>query len=329
MAKHRNLFAKLALFLMTCLCLAGGSRAAEPPSAALEALRQSDVRLATVLYRLATANDELCLEHVGAAGLVLHDSSAYTGAVRDVAVRYFDFESAIGIEGAVPGSPAAKAGIRADDSLIAINGDAIPPDESREQAIESVEAAAATGPVRLAVRHGGHDRDVTLEPVRACRADAEVAVSDDLNAGTDGDVIQVDSALINLIGGDDQALAAIVAHELAHIVLDHPDRLTAAHVNRGLFKGFGRNARLIKQTENEADRLSVTLMANAGYDPRAAVRYWLTYGPHLNDHGGFGSTHLSWRERADLIRAEVDRVSRETVRPIVPAWINSRTQPLR
>ena len=105
--------------------------------------------------------------------------------------------------------------------------------------------------------------------------------------------------------------------------------LTAAHVIRGLFKGFGRNARLIKRTEEEADRLSVTLMANAGYDPHAAVRYWLTYGPRLNDGGGFGSTHQSWRERAASIAKEVDRVSRETARPIVPSWLSSRDQPLR
>ena len=135
--------------------------------------------------------------------------------------------------------------------------------------------------------------------------------------------------MINLVGGDDQELASIVAHELAHIVLDHPARLTAAHVDRGLFKGFGRSARLFKQTENEADRLSVTLMANAGYDPQAAVRYWLTYGPKLDDQGGLGSTHLSWRKRAELIGEEARRVAEETQRPIVPAWIASRNQPLR
>lgn len=170
---------------------------------------------------------------------------------------------------------------------------------------------------------------MTIDAIEGCLAHAETDVSDDLNAATDGNTVQVDSGLINLVAGDDAALAAIVAHELGHIVLHHPARLTAAHVDRGLFKGFGRNARLFKQTEEEADRLSVTLLANAGYDPHAAVRYWLTYGPRLNDSGGFGSTHQSWRERAAAIAKEVDRVSRETARPIVPTWIASRDQPLR
>jgi Zn-dependent protease with chaperone function len=134
--------------------------------------------------------------------------------------------------------------------------------------------------------------------------------------------------LINLVP-DPQELAAIVAHELAHIVLDHPRRLTDAHVSRGLFKGFGRSGRLFKQTENEADRLSVTLMANAGYDPQAAVRYWLTYGAQLNDHGGLGSTHLPWQDRARLIAAAADQVSSQTERPIIPSWIDSRARPLR
>jgi Zn-dependent protease with chaperone function len=155
-----------------------------------------------------------------------------------------------------------------------------------------------------------------------------VKISDDLNAQTDGDIVQVDSGLMNLVADQDE-FAAIVAHELAHIVLEHPRRLTAAHVSRGLFKGFGRSARLFKETENEADRLSVTLMANADYDTQAAVRYWLTYGPQLNDHGGLGSTHLPWQARAKLIAAAVARISRQAPRPIIPAWIDSRTQPLR
>lgn len=294
----------------------------------LEGLRHADLALGDVAYRLDLANDELCLKHGPLTGLVLHSRGDYDESVRAAVVRHFDFESAIGVEGVVPGSPAARAGIRPDDSVVAVDGVAIAADESRADALSAIDAEGVDRPIELTLRHAGQVRTAVIAPVQGCLAHAEVDVSDDRNAATDGKTIEVDSGLINLVGSDEGALAAIVAHELAHIVLDHPRRLTAAHVSRGLFKGFGRSARLFKQTENEADRLSVTLMANAGYDPQAAVRYWLTYGPRLNDHGGLGSTHLSWRDRARLIARAAAAIPAGAPRPIIPAWIESRTQPL-
>ena len=321
---------KIFSFLsLSCIAAALVAQTGDPVALRIEGLRAADVRLGGVLFRLAEANDDLCQKHAPLTGLIVHGSATYDADIREAVIRHFDFESPLGVEGVVPGSPAALAGIRADDSIVAIDGVRVPAEHSRAAALAAIDAARPTRPLTLTIRHAGRSRAVTVDPVRGCLAHVETDVSDDLNAATDGDTIQVDSALVNLVGDDDQALAAIVAHELAHIVLDHPDRLTAAHVSRGLFKGFGRNARLIKQTEEEADRLSVTLMTNAGYDPHAAVRYWLTYGPRLNDGGGLGSTHQSWRERAASIAKEVDRVSHETARPIVPSWLSSRNQPLR
>jgi hypothetical protein len=253
----------------------------------------------------------------------------YDQSVRTEVIRHFHFESPIGVESVVDGSPAAAAGIRADDSLVAVDGVPLAAGAKRADAVAAIDAVGAGRPITLALRRDGQPLTLAVDPVRGCLAHAEVDVSDDLNAATDGTTIQVDSGLINLVGGDAGALAAIVGHELSHIVLDHPRRLTAAHVSRGLFKGFGRSARLFRQTEDEADRLSVTLMANAGYDPQDAVRYWLTYGPKLNDHGGLGSTHASWRDRADLIAQAAAVIPRDGPRPIIPVWIEGRTQPLR
>ena len=321
---------KIAFALIACLAASAIAATSSAQFAAqLEGLRAADMRLGTVLFRLARGNDELCQKRGPLTGLIIHASTAYDDDVRDAVIRHFDFESPLGVEGVVPGSPAASAGVRADDSIVAIDGIPVPTDETRDAALDTIDAAGLGHLLTLELRRNGRSRTVSLDPVEGCLARAEIVVSDDRNAATDGDVVQVDSGLVNLVGDDDAALAAIVAHELAHIVLHHPERLTAAHVDRGLLRGFGRNARLLKKTEVEADRLSVPLMANAGYDPQAAVRYWLTYGPELDDHGGFGSTHPSWQDRAAAIGEEVRRVAGRTERPIVPAWIASRDQPLR
>src|SRR3546814_10543788 len=66
-----------------------------------------------------------------------------------------------------------------------------------------------------------------------------------------------------------QWVAAPIAHELAHNILRHRERLEAKGVNYGLLSGIGRNVGYFRQTELEADILSVSLLANANYDPRS------------------------------------------------------------
>nr|WP_255586592.1 M48 family metallopeptidase [Hephaestia mangrovi] len=312
--------------------MAAGRLSATAPddqSASLEGLRAADVAVGSVLYRLAVANDELCLKRAALTGLVLHSSNDYADSIRAAAIRHFDFESPIGIEGVIPGSPAAVAGIQSDDSLISVGGRPISASTDRADALAMLDAADPRQPLAITVKRHGQLLSVTLRPIEGCVAHVEVDVSDGLNAGTDGETIQVDSALVNLVGGNVQDLAVILSHELSHIVLDHPHRLTAAHVDRGFFRIFGKSGRLIKETENQADRLSVTLMANAGYDPQEAVHYWRTFGPRLNDGGGLGSVHLPWQQRADLIAAAVAAIPADAAKPIVPRWIESRKQPLR
>jgi predicted Zn-dependent protease len=73
---------------------------------------------------------------------------------------------------------------------------------------------------------------------------------------------------------DDSELAIAMAHELAHNILRHPQQLEAQGVPHGMFRHIGRNARLVRATEVEADKLSIRLLHAAGYDLDAVIPFW-------------------------------------------------------
>jgi metalloendopeptidase OMA1, mitochondrial len=102
------------------------------------------------------------------------------------------------------------------------------------------------------------------------------------------------------VAGDDNGLATVLSHEVGHVMAHHAaERISQAQVidagtgvaavllggatgtdpntmagllgagaSVGLTLPFGR------QQEYEADRIGLTLMARAGYDPRAAIGFW-------------------------------------------------------
>ena len=94
-------------------------------------------------------------------------------------------------------------------------------------------------------------------------------------------------------------MAAALAHELAHNLLAH----------RAWLRKEGRTVGNIRQTEREADRLMPWLLANAGYDPAAAARFFRQWGPR---HGGWifrARTHDGWDERAEFVTAELPKIA--------------------
>jgi predicted Zn-dependent protease len=109
-----------------------------------------------------------------------------------------------------------------------------------------------------------------------------------------------------------------MAHELAHNVLEHRRRREEAGVRSGMMGGLGRNARVFRAQEVEADRLSVYLLDRAGFDVDAAARFWRRFGP-----AGLGidsPTHPPWRSRVAALALEAQRIreARAAGRPVTP-----------
>ena len=308
-----------SVLLAFCFATCAIAKASEPQSGqtadqSLLAMRALDQRVANVAYRLAVAGRELCAAHQNLPGFAVHDLSQYGAAFRPAAIRVFGLDSGPAILALVPGGPADRAGLRLDDVLLSLDGRSLPhgdPGRDRTfnrmaQILDALELAFSNGAAEIEVLRAGARLRLHISSDVGCATRFQLIPSSRLNAEADGRYVQITTAIAAYVA-DDAELAVVMAHEFAHNILGHRTRLDQAHVSRGFFGNFGRNARNIRDTEVEADRFSIYLLDRAGFDPETAVRFWTRFGRHgLNFLGD--PTHPNWRARIALLETEIARV---------------------
>lgn len=152
-----------------------------------------------------------------------------------------------------------------------------------------------------------------------------------------GGLLVIHTGILTL-ARDDSELATVIGHEVAHLAARH----TAEHLSHKVvlaagaiavdqyvhwYYGWAR-AQMVgeilavaitygidlpysRSHEREADQLGLRYMARAGYDPRAALRFWAKMSA-LERGGGplaeFTSTHPSGAERMANLEAQMDEV---------------------
>lgn len=289
--------------LAAVLIVATPAQAAPRHDRALADLQARDRQLFAVGWRLASANADFCQGAVPSLGLSVLDAGAFgdPAAVR----RQLGLREDLAVGAVGQGSPAAKAGIAANDTLLALNEESLAARFPRTkptwrrliEVTAALEAAALKGPVTLTVARGSEaPRAVTLAGIAACPSRFEVLDSGG-RASAEGTRVIFGRGFPGFAYPEAE-FAAAVAHEFAHNLLRHRAALDAE----------GRSLGNVRLTEREADRLMPWLLANAGYDPEAATLFMERWGPR-HDGGIFRNrTHEGWDERADAIRAEVAKV---------------------
>lgn len=293
------------------VAVAGGSEAQSSGVPRLLALRDVDEAVLTAGHRLAVRGLDLCPDRQWQHGLAVHDLSQYPRRGRGEAIAAFGLDRGPAVLALARGGPAQSAGLRRDDVLLAADGQALPrPSEEvensfapTERILDALDAAFADGSARLTVSRAGVPLEIAVTAQPGCATRFQVIPAARLNAKADGRYVQVTSAIAQA-AGDEHELAAMIAHELAHNILRHRARLAAAGVDRGPLEGFGRNGRLIRATEIEADRFTVYLLDRAGYDIEGMVRWWRRLGPRTASIFASG-THPHWRLRVTMAEAEV------------------------
>jgi predicted Zn-dependent protease len=148
-----------------------------------------------------------------------------------------------------------------------------------------------------------------------------------------GGKVGVYTGLLRLTGGNDDMLAAVLGHEVAHALAHHAnERVTREQMRRhalevaaGRMGGMDTERHHVllailtgstslgglafdRQEESEADHIGLFLMTFAGYDPGAAVEFWERMREAARGRGRppeILSTHPSDEHRLAQIRAWV------------------------
>ncbi|HOR28762.1 MAG TPA: M48 family metalloprotease [Candidatus Sumerlaeota bacterium] len=137
--------------------------------------------------------------------------------------------------------------------------------------------------------------------------------------------IYVHTGLIS--AADDEAeMAAVIAHEMGHVIRRHSARGLARNTGAQLAgqlllgENYGSMAQLLssvgllnytRQDEAEADRIAVATLHRAGYDPDALATFFAKLKERYGDRGQiatFFASHPPTTERINSVRAMVDQL---------------------
>lgn len=261
--------ALLSLYVMTgCLSLS-------PPAASpLHDQESTWIRLYDVAFPMLIASADWCpFQQEPTYGFLLEESGRSQGIADGgggrAVVAYIH-----------PRSPAASAGLAVADEVLAVNTRSVA-DEPADTVLALIRTATVAGiqPLQLDLRRaaGRHLSHFTAVP--ACHFSLHVIDSDQINGMSNGQQVAVTRGAMRLFPADAE-LAWVLAHEIAHNVLNHVPNARLHALLNGFVEAMadesGTRAPVEppRSLEVQADYLGAYIMARSGYDLHAIRRVW-------------------------------------------------------
>lgn len=283
---------------------------------AIELFQKHERRLFSVAYPVLVGGRSFCKDKVAPqVGARVSTIYAYPEEFRKAARKVFGDSEKLRVSLIAPGSPAEKAGLREGDVLLRIDGKPLPTGEKASAELAKLydEVAQKKTAFTLDVERGEAAIPITLTPEIGCNYPVLLANDDSLNAFADGARIVIMRGMLRFAESDTE-LATVIAHELAHNVMEHisakqgnvmlgtlADILAAiGGVNtQGTFGRLG-SAAYSQDFEAEADYVGLYIMVLSGLEIEGTAHFWRRMAaahPQAIQSGGFLATHPSTPER--------------------------------
>lgn len=308
-------------------------------------------RVDNVAFRIRTANRADCRNYVSA------QIGLYAGTVQSLPSKYRSFShEALNLSWTRPTvlsvadtSPAAAAGIKVGDQILALNGEPVPATGTAGW-MGGYLKFNGERPVEVSLKRDGVEQTRTVYPVVACAIPVVLLTASEPNASTDGDKIVIQSGMLRLTRTDSD-LAVIIGHELAHANMGHIDKkrinallgglggaavdgvlLLGGIYTGGTFSNQFEHAGVLAYSvafEREADYVGAYYATRAGYDISGAENFWRAVGQEDPKSMVYAGTHPTTPERFILLQRVAAEIADKKRRhlPLVPELKVSEVQP--
>ncbi len=318
-------------------------------------------RVQSLAWPILKTNADLCGKTVRPSlGLSLVDVkalAAMAGGLRAEDVASTGFADRIYVAAVAAGGPADKAGIKAQEQVIEVG--AVP---TAGKSLATVAAdlatimkAAKTISLKIAAPHA-EPRDILVAPETICNYPVRLLNSETINAFADGSKITMLKGMTKVAG--DPQLRLVIAHELAHNIMRHPQKIVRnAAISGGWLLGpvaaelgwiLDEGADVIgqkppvsfesrgiqlttwpygKSFEREADYVGMYLLARSGADLSEVETLFSTFASEHPGNTWVGLSHPTTPER--LLTVKATRVEIEDKRkegkPLLPQGWQAQT----
>jgi membrane-associated protease RseP (regulator of RpoE activity) len=208
--------------------------------------------------------------------------------------EFIDAASSLGLSdqlqvtGVLAGSGAAKVGLQRGDLLVSIQDKPVPTgaDAERQTALLLGPLVNGRNSIKVTIARSGGNQVLNIPLTRACAFGIELGNTENVISYADGRRVLISSGMMKYTKSDDE-LALVIAKEMAHNTLTHPsrqrntatmtgviDNLIRLKPDTAALNGMAGVKPYPQQLDAAADKLSLYMVARAGYKVDDAAAFW-------------------------------------------------------